>query len=112
MYMYQNFLALGEVQRREKAIKHDKTSQKIEDKLAQNEIENVKIKTPVEKATALSQLDTVFLPDSTPSSKKMLNSDSGLISASFNPICLICHSRLCTAAFNPQFQNKLTTCAP
>ena len=108
--MYQNFLALGEVQRREKVTKHDKTSQKIEDKLAQKEIENVKI--PVEKATALSQLDAVFLPGLTPSSKKMLNSDSGLISASFNPICLICHSKLCTAAFNPQFQNKFTKCAP
>lgn len=94
MYMYQDFLARGELLRKENIRKREKKDR---------EIENMKM--------TVNEND-VFLPHLTSNSIKMLNSDLSPVSDSFNPTCQICHSKLCISAFNPHLQNSFSTCIP
>lgn len=105
--MYQDFLAQGELQRKESVKKCEKKAQQIE---YMKMTENGKKDTMVEKVKTFPQSDDVFLPHLTSNSIKMLNSDLSPVSDSFNPTCQICHTKLCTSGFNPQLQNSFSTC--
>ena len=77
MYLYQDYLRLGE------ALRNEMDMRKRKDK--QN-----------------GEMD----------SNKTFQSDTCQILDSFNPLCSICNSNLCTSAFNPKFKTCLHHAKP
>ena len=80
MYLYQDYIRLGEALRNEMDM--NKRIDKTNGEYAKHSLKS------------LSGLE----------SNKTFQSDTRQILDSFNPLCSICNSNLCTSAFNPTFK--------
>ena len=105
MYLYQDYLRLGEALRNEMEMRKRKDKQNEEMNLRTTDKKSAEKCLKLDVKTGIT-VDGAYLPKSLSvlNSIKTFQSDTCQISDSFNPLCSICNSNLCTSAFNPKFK--------
>ena len=115
MYLYQDYLRLGEALRNEMEMRKRKDKENGEmvmwrmDKKSGEKCS----KSPLDVKTGIS-VDGAYLSKSGSvlNSNETFQSDTPQMSDSFNPFCSICSSNVCTSAFNPKFKTCLHHAKP
>ena len=122
MYLYQDFLRLGERQADERGKQDLREDRK---RIEKNGGENLrfdvshqqechlspkKMSSPLKRSFDVKAgipVDGGCLLESSPIGNKTFQSDTSMVLDSFNPMCSICNSKMCTSAFNPKFKTCL-----